>query len=279
MSSGQSPAVDRQRTVRENVGLSGAGLHSGEPCEVIIRPADADAGIIFAINGEEIPANARSVTDTARGVSLGANGQRVMTVEHLLAALRGCGIDNARVELTGSEIPAVDGSSKPFVDAIVAAGTQIQDRPRKIYELREPVCVMSGGSYILAAPSDRLCVNYVMRYAHPMIGAQSFTFAFEQEAFQKDIAPARTFVLYEEVASLISQRLAQGGNLSNTIVVWQERLSCDLRYPDEFARHKVLDVVGDLALLGAALRADIVAVKSGHALNVELVRRLMELEG
>ena len=274
--SGKSPAIDRQRTVGKDVGLSGAGLHTGEPCDVVISPADPDTGIVFVRNGAEIPAQAHNVTDTARGVSLSANGERVMTVEHVMAALLGCGVDNARVELSGPEIPALDGSSMPFVDALMAGGIAVQDRPRRVWKLREPVRVEKDDAYILATPSDGFSVNYTMQYAHPMIGVQSVAFALKGDAFQKEIAPARTFVLYEEVAGLISQRLAQGGNLYNTIVIWQDRLSCELRYPDEFARHKVLDVVGDLALAGGPFCADIVAVKSGHALNVELARRLNE---
>jgi UDP-3-O-acyl N-acetylglucosamine deacetylase len=199
-----------------------------------------------------------------------------MTIEHLMAALRGCGIDNARVDVTGSEIPAMDGSASPFVEAIVAAGIQRQAAVRQKHILREPLLVRKGGSFIVAVPSDTFSVSYVMRYDHPMIGAQTFAFDFDEEHFRKEIAPARTFVLYEEVAHLISQRLAQGGSLENTIVVWQDHLSCDLRFPDELVRHKALDIIGDLALLGGTLCAEVVAVKSGHSLNVELARRVSE---
>ena len=231
---------------------------------------------MFIANGVEIPGAVRSVVDTARGTSVGAGGDRVMTIEHLMAALRGCGIDNARVEVAGSEIPALDGSARPFVEAIAAVGIERQGASRRKYVLREPVLVRNGDSFIIAVPSDAFSVSYVMRYDHPMIGAQAFTFTFHEEDFRKEIAPARTFVIYEEVEQLISQRLARGGSLENTIVVWQDHLSCDLRFPDELVRHKALDMIGDLALLGGTLRAEVVAVKSGHSLNVELAGRLSE---
>lgn len=243
---------------------------------MVIRPAEENTGIRFVTNGVEILGAVDSVTDTARGTTIGACGERVMTIEHLMAALRGCGVDNAQVEVTGGEIPAVDGSASPFVEAILAVGTKQQTACRRSYILHEPVLVRNGASFIVAVPSDRFSVSYVMRYDHPMIGAQAFTFTFGEEDFRKEIAPARTFVLYEEVEHLISQRLAQGGSLDNTIVVWQDHLSCDLRFPDELVRHKALDMIGDLAILGGIPRAEIVAVKSGHSLNAELARKLSE---
>jgi UDP-3-O-acyl N-acetylglucosamine deacetylase len=275
--SGPSLATDFQRTIKDDIKLAGPGLHTGEACEVVIGSAEADSGIVLVRNGVEIPVAVGNVVDTTRGSSIGAGGESVMTVEHLMAALRGCGVDNARVAVTGAEIPALDGSSIPFVDAIMAVGTESQGSRRCGYTISEPVRVQNENGYILATPADAFRVNYIMRYDHPMIGAQSFEFTFDEEGFREKIAPARTFVLYEEVAQLISQRLAQGGSLSNTIVVWQDHLSCDLRFPDELARHKILDVIGDLALLGGTLRAEIVAVRSGHSLNVELAKKVSEI--
>jgi UDP-3-O-[3-hydroxymyristoyl] N-acetylglucosamine deacetylase len=273
---GASQATDVQQTVRGDVRLSGTGLHSGETCEVVIRPAEAGSGITFVRNGVEISGAVRNVVDTARGTSIEESGQRVATVEHLMASLRGCGVDNARIDVSSVEIPAMDGSSGPFVDAIQAVGTEPQGKPRRSFTLQEPVSVRRGESYMMATPSDTFSVSYMMRYDHPMIGAQSFCFSFDESGFRVEIAPARTFVLYEEVEHLISRQLARGGSLSNTIVVCQDRMSCDLRFADELVRHKILDVIGDLALLGGTLNAEVVAVKSGHTLNVELARKVSE---
>jgi len=266
-----------QRTLKSVVTLSGAGLHSGDICEVTIRPADVDSGIVFVRDGRSVPGVVGSVVSSTRGTTVGCNGSEIMTVEHLMAALRGSGVDNAVVEVRGSETPALDGSSRPFVDAIREAGTEIQGRPRRTYRLRKRVCIEANGGCILASPSESLKISYTLKYDHPMIGAQTATFEFDEGAFRDEIAPARTFVLYEEVADLLADRLAQGGSLSNTIVVWRDHLSSDLRFSDEFARHKILDIVGDLALIGGELRADIVAVKSGHALNIQLARKVSEI--
>jgi len=193
-----------------------------------------------------------------------------------MAALRGTGIDNAFVEVQGSEMPALDGSALPFVQAISLVGAFEQREKRAVMGLAEPVWVKANGSFILAVPSKCLRITYVMRYEHPMIGSQFVRFVLHEKRFARDIAPARTFVLYEELPELKSQQLARGGSLTNAIVVWRDRMSSDLRFRDELARHKVLDLLGDLALLGEELRADIVAVKSGHALNVEFVRKVRE---
>jgi len=263
-----------QRTLAKRVTISGTGLHSGDRSVVILNPAEQDVGIVFTGNGERIAGVAANVVETARGTTLGQNGTRFRTVEHLMAALHGLGIDNSYVEVQGSEMPAMDGSAMPYVDAISSVGISELGKRRSVLKLREPVWVIGNGSYILAVPSNRLKITYVMRYEHPLIGAQTATFVISESSFRRQIAPARTFVVYEELAGLAAQQLARGGSLANAIVVWRDGLSSDLRFPDELPRHKVLDLVGDLALLGGRLAAEIVAVKSGHALNVEFVRKL-----
>ncbi|MBI2844123.1 MAG: UDP-3-O-[3-hydroxymyristoyl] N-acetylglucosamine deacetylase [Armatimonadetes bacterium] len=263
-----------QRTVAESVTVRGTGLHSGDSVAVAIHPADEDTGVVFTAGGERVAGLVENVVSTSRGTTIGRNGTRFATVEHLMAALHGLGIDNSYVEVQGSEMPALDGSSIPFVDAISSIGLEDLSKERTVLTLREPVWVTQNGSFILAVPSNQLKVTYVLRYEHPLIGAQTSSFVFSESGFRRDIAPARTFVVYEEIAGLVSQRLAQGGSLANAIVVWQDRLSSDLRFPDELARHKVLDLIGDLALLGVGFSAEIVAVKSGHALNVEFTRKI-----
>jgi len=265
-----------QRTLAERVTIRGTGLHSGDRCVVVLHPAAEDVGIVFAGNGERIAGVAANVVGTARGTTLGRNGTRFSTVEHLMAALHGLGVDNSCVEVQGTEMPALDGSAMPYVDAIRGVGTVELPKQRRLLTLHEPVWITGDGSFILAVPAKRLRITYVMRYDHPLIGTQTATFVITESNFRNHIAPARTFVMYEEIAGLVSQKLARGGSLSNAIVVWQDRLSSDLRFPDELARHKVLDLTGDLALLGGRLAAEIVAVKSGHALNVEFVRRLTD---
>lgn len=263
-----------QRTLAERVCIKGTGLHSGDQSVVILHPAEEDSGIVFIGNGEKIAGLAANVVETARGTTIGYNGARFRTVEHLMAALHGMGIDNSYVEVQGQEMPALDGSSMPFVDAICSVGTVALDKPRQYRKLREPICARLNGSFILAVPSNKLKITYVMSYQHPLVGTQTATYVLTESNFKRHIAPARTFVMYEEIAGLMSQQLAQGGNLANAIVIWQDRLSSDLRFPDELARHKLLDLVGDLALVGGKLAAEIVAVKSGHALNVEFAKML-----
>jgi UDP-3-O-acyl N-acetylglucosamine deacetylase len=261
------------------VRISGLGLHSGTDTSVTINPADADTGVIFRVDGATVNGVASNVVDTSRGTTIGLNGRKVKTVEHLMAALHGSGVDNAVVDVEGEEMPAVDGSAKPFLEAINSVGTIEQDAERVVLKITEPVWAVRNGSYILAVPSDRLKITYIMRYDHPMIGTQSATFVMRDGNFLEEIAPARTFVLYEELPGLISRQLAKGGDLSNAIVVWQNSVSTALRFPDELVRHKVLDLVGDLRLLGCSLCAEIVAVKSGHALNVDFVNRLQNVYG
>ncbi|HOM72306.1 MAG TPA: UDP-3-O-acyl-N-acetylglucosamine deacetylase [Armatimonadota bacterium] len=267
---------NRQRTLAERVTISGTGLHSGDRCVVVLHPAQADSGIISARNGERVQGIAENVVETARGTTIGQNGSRIRTIEHLMAALHGLGIDNACIEVQGSELPALDGSSMPYVEAILSIGTVDLKKPRSLLRLKEPVYLRSNGSFILAVPSNQPKFTYVLRHEHPLIGSQSATCVLTETNFSRDIAPARTFVMYEEIAGLISQHLAKGGSFDNAIVVWQDRTSSDLRFPDELARHKLLDLIGDVALVGGRLMADILAVKSGHALNVEFARMLTE---
>ncbi|MCX8053568.1 MAG: UDP-3-O-acyl-N-acetylglucosamine deacetylase [Armatimonadetes bacterium] len=268
--------VPCQKTLAGVVKLRGRGLHGGGESRVVIYPAEVNSGIVFRDSKQEIRGLVSNVIDTSRGTTLGVNGTRVRTVEHIMAALRGKGVDNAVIEVFGSEMPALDGSALPYVEAIDSVGLIEQDAPRRIVRLSEPVVVQQNGSFIAAVPARTLRITYVMNYNHPLIGAQSATYEFSEDDFGREIAPARTFVLYEEVAGLLDNDLARGGSLDNAIVVWQDRMSSRLRFPDELVRHKVMDLVGDLALIGGLLRAEVVAVKSGHALNVEFAKAVGE---
>lgn len=269
-----------QRTLKNRIVLSGRGLHSGDDSRIILHPAGENTGILFTNGTCTTRALAHNVIDTSRGTTIGYNGDSFRTVEHLMAALRGRGVDNVVVEFSGCETPALDGSAKPIVDAIDDVGLEELDTERRPIRLTEPVCVRQNGSFILAVPASELRITYVLHYDHPMIGSQTATFVLEECDFGSEIAPARTFVLYEEVAGLLENRLARGGSLDNAIVIWQDRMSSELRFPDELVRHKVVDLVGDLSLIGGPLQAEVLAVKSGHALNVEFakeVERLMSM--
>jgi UDP-3-O-acyl N-acetylglucosamine deacetylase len=266
--------LGRQMCLAERVQLSGTGLHSGAECIVTVHPAEESTGILFREGSHCVPGDAFHVVDTSRGTSLGFNGTRIRTVEHLMAALRGVGIDNAVVEVSGAELPALDGSALPYCDAFMAAGLVEQTANRTPVKIDEPVCVRQNGSFILAIPASELRLTYVMNYDHPLIGSQSATYVLREWDFAQEIAPARTFVLYEEVAGLLDNDLARGGSFDNAIVLWQDRMSSKLRFKDELVRHKVMDLIGDLSLVGGLLQAEVVAVKSGHALNVEFAREV-----
>jgi len=268
-----------QKTLASSVKLKGMGLHSGRETRVHIHPAGDDAGIVFTDGKHAVAGLAVNVVDTSRGTSIGFNGTRIRTVEHLMSALRGCGVDNAMIEVNGPEMPALDGSALPYVEAIDSAGMIELGTLRRPIRLTEPVCARQNGSFVLAVPAPRLTITYVLSYDHPMIGSQTIVYDPDEDDFGSEIAPARTFVLYEEVAGLLNDGLSRGGSVENVIVVWQDHMSSRLRFPDELARHKVMDLIGDLSLVGGLLQAEVLAVKSGHALNVEFANEVMRVMG
>jgi UDP-3-O-[3-hydroxymyristoyl] N-acetylglucosamine deacetylase len=272
-------AVIFQMTLADSVMLSGKGLHSGRETVVEMYPAPENTGIVFRHGLQMVSGIASNVVDTSRGTTIGFNGFRVLTVEHLMAALRGSGVDNAYVEVVGGETPALDGSAAPYVHAIKSVGLVEQEAERRRITISEPICVRRKDSFILAVPSSELSITYVMDYDHPMIGSQTSAYVLRENNFANEIAPARTFVLYEEVAGLLDRELAKGGSLDNVIVIWPDRMSSALRFPDELVRHKVVDIVGDLALVGGLLNAEILAVRSGHALNVEFAKEVLRTVG
>lgn len=263
-----------QSTLMSSVKLTGTGLHSGGETRVIIHPAPENTGIMFRRDSSCVAGLACNVTDTSRGTTIGENGATILTVEHLMAALRGRGVDNAVIEVSGPELPALDGSARPYVEAIDSVGLAEQSVYRNAIILKEPVWVQGKDSFVLAVPAPYLQITYVLNYDHPMIGSQTATYVFKESDFGQEIAPARTFVLYEEVAGLLDRNLARGGSLDNAIVIYRDHMSSELRFPDELVRHKVMDLVGDVALVGGLLQAEILAVKSGHRLNVEFAREV-----
>jgi UDP-3-O-[3-hydroxymyristoyl] N-acetylglucosamine deacetylase len=267
-----------QRTVGKRVSCTGVGLHSGKPATLVLAPTPPDSGITFVRRdlGVEIPARADLVVDTMLSTSLGHRAARVATVEHVLAALSGLGIDNCRVEVDGPEIPILDGSAAPFVYLVLEAGIRVQRAGKRFLVLAKPVEVRDGDKLARLEPAPELSIRFTADFGHPLITDQTFEFVFSDRRFAREVAPARTFCFLRDVERMKAAGLAQGGSLENAIVVDEfSILNPDgLRFPDEFARHKVLDALGDLTLLGMPVIGAFSAHKSGHALNQALVRKL-----
>jgi len=273
----------QQRTLANAVSMSGLGIHTGEPVSVRVLPAPPETGVVFVRSDlphhPVIPVASSEVVDVGKSVrrtTLSKDGVEVQTVEHFMASLWGAGIDNAYVEVTGVELPGLDGSALPFLQQFNATGTVEQPAPRRYVSLREPIVVEEGEACIAVFPDKSLRISYLLSYSHPLLKAQMVSFAEDGAAsFEQTIAPARTFCLKEEAEALRAAGFGKGANFENTLVLSDRGvLNNTLRFEDEFARHKVLDLVGDLYLLGAHLRARVVAIKSGHPLNVKLLKKL-----
>jgi len=268
----------RQRTFRQRASIDGVGLHSGAKVRLTLAPAPPYTGIVFSRDGVDIPALAENVVDTRLNTSLGWGDARIGTVEHVLAALCGSGIDNAYVEVEGPEVPILDGSSAPFVQLIHDAGVHEQQRTtRRFLLLRKPVVAGDGEKSAKLLPSRTFRITYTIDFQHPLISDQTYGLVVSERSFQREIARARTFGFKRDVEKLHAAGLARGGSLENAVVVDDFHILNPegLRFADEFVRHKILDAVGDLALLGMPVIAHFVAVKSGHALNHALVRKAL----
>lgn len=265
-----------QRTLARPVEMSGVGIHSGAPARLRVLPAEPDTGRVLAAGGRDIPALVRHVVGLDRCITLGFDSVSISTVEHLLAAAAGLGLDNLRIQVEGPEIPIMDGSAAAFVEAFQGAGTAEQNAAAPRIELPRPLWVSHGDALVLALPHRSLELEYAVHFDHPLVGSQWVRFDPVRDSFREVLAPARTFGFWEEVPALRKQGLARGGDLSNALVITPDGFSTPPRFPDEPARHKCLDLLGDLALLGADLAARVVAVRAGHRLHVELVRKILE---
>jgi UDP-3-O-[3-hydroxymyristoyl] glucosamine N-acyltransferase LpxD/UDP-3-O-acyl N-acetylglucosamine deacetylase/beta-hydroxyacyl-ACP dehydratase FabZ len=265
-----------QNTVARSVAFEGKGLHTGEHVLVTVRPAPVDTGIVFVRNGARIPALVENVVETERSVTLRADGAEVRSVEHILSALAGLEIHNAVVEVEGPEVPAMDGSCLLFVEKLRQAGLVAQEELQPRIELAEPVVVSDGSRFILALPEEATisCAVYLDR---EFVGWQAYSGRLDPTAFADELASARTFVMEEDIEAIKKQGLARGGSVDNAVVITRDGFSCDLRSPDELARHKAADIVGDLGLVGMPVWAHIVAVKPGHSLNVKMAKALSAL--
>jgi len=268
-----------QTTLKTSVSIEGVGLHSGHPVRTVFRPAPAGHGIVFRRldrNGAEIPARVGSASTFDYATTLSSDGVSVGTVEHVLSAAYGEGLDNCSIELDGPEIPILDGSALPFVRLFHAAGFERLDVPVIPLSVTEPVEVSRDSRGVSFRPDGPgLTITYEIEFRHPVVGRQELTVAVKPEEYSSKIAPARTFGFAREVEALRSRGLARGGSLQNAVVLDETGiLSGPLRFRDEFVRHKVLDLIGDLALLGAVLDGHIHARKAGHALHIEFARAL-----
>lgn len=270
-----------ERTLASRVQCTGIGLHSGQPVEITLNPAAAGTGILFVrsdLGGEvRFPARAEWVIDTTLATTLGNGGERLSTVEHLLAALHALEIDNCTVEVSGPEVPVMDGSASAFVYLIQQAGIRPQRRMRRRLVIQKPIEVREGRRSVRVLPSREFKLSCEIDYDHPAIGQQALqSVRMTPERFAREIAPARTFGFLRDVQQLQAVGLALGGSLQNAIVLDESRVlnAQGLRFRNEFVRHKVLDLVGDLALLGIPLQGHVKAVCSGHGLHQALVAQI-----
>ncbi len=268
-----------QRTIKKAVSYSGVGLHTGQKTTITFKPAPPDTGPVFIrtdLPGRpHIKADVAHVVDVSRGTTIGIDGANVLTVEHVLAALAGLEIDNVYAEVDAGEAPVGDGSSTPFVEVLTEAGIEEQDRPRKRIKVTHPIVYEQDGVSLLALPSDKLKLSYTIEYGHTALDTQYRSFTIDPEVFKNEIAPARTYCFLHDVEKLKNAGLIKGGSVENAIVIGDDGiLNEKLRFNDEFARHKVLDLLGDLLLLGAPIVAHVVAIKAGHASHVEFIKKL-----
>lgn len=274
----------KQRTLKTSIRTTGVGLHTGDKIHLTLLPAPVDSGIVFRrvdlTPPVEIKATATNVGETTLSTCLIKDGVRVSTVEHLMSAMAGMGIDNAIVELTGPEIPIMDGSAGPFVFLIQSAGVQEQNAPKKFVRIKKEVTLRDGDKYATFAPFDGFKVSFSIEFDHPVFRDRrpQTELDFSSSSFVKDISRARTFGFMHEIEYLRSKGLARGGSMDNAIVVDQYRILNEegLRFEDEFVKHKVLDAIGDLYMLGNSLICEYKAHKSGHSLNNRALRLLLE---
>jgi UDP-3-O-[3-hydroxymyristoyl] N-acetylglucosamine deacetylase/3-hydroxyacyl-[acyl-carrier-protein] dehydratase len=271
----------KQRTLARQVSIKGSALHTGDAVTLTMKPAPVDHGIVFKrldLHGApELRPRVDQVTDLVRATTIQVGHAKIHTVEHVLSALHGCGVDNVLIEMDASEPPIMDGSARPFVNMILQAEAVEQDKDREYFELDAPVSVTRGNSSIIALPSDVFkisCTSADDRGIH----TQHLSLTIDPDVYQSQIAAARTFTIYEDIEELLKLGKIRGGSLDCAVVIRGDKIISKepLRFKDEFVRHKILDIVGDVLLLGMPLKAHIVATRPGHAINAELTRILFE---
>jgi UDP-3-O-[3-hydroxymyristoyl] N-acetylglucosamine deacetylase/3-hydroxyacyl-[acyl-carrier-protein] dehydratase len=277
--------MDKQKTITKEVTAKGVGLHTAHKVSITFKPAPVDSGITFVrvdIPGKtQVRVSADTllpVSRSPRRTSIGKDGAEVHTIEHLMATLAGIGIDNLVVELDNDEVPGLDGSSLDFLSLFEKAGLQEQEKERRFFSIKEPICIEEGDASIIAMPSPECKISYTLSYGdHPILNTQFLQMTVNTDTYRKEIAPARTFCLEEEADLLQQQGVGGGASYDNTLVVGKAGvIKNKLRFKDEFIRHKILDLVGDLYSIGQPIKAHVIALKSGHSLNMKLAMKIHE---
>jgi len=268
-----------QRTLKQEVSFEGIGLHTGRHCKVCLKPAPRDTGILFIRTDKDsiIKASINSVTDTAFATTLGYNGAKIRTVEHVLATLAGLGVDNAYVEVNGPEIPILDGSSIELTSLILNGGIAKQSKKRPFIRITRPIVLTDGNAEIAAFPYNGRRITYRIHFNHHLLGEQKMSLDLNEESFAMEIAPARTFGFLKDVEYLKANGFARGGSFENSIILGENGVlnSSGLRFKDEFVRHKILDLIGDFSLLGFPIFGHIIANKSGHTTNLKFLKKII----
>jgi UDP-3-O-acyl N-acetylglucosamine deacetylase len=273
---------EKQKTISRPAVITGVGLHTGKKCRAVFHPSPENSGVKFVrvdvANRPEFPAHVDGVVDVIRGTTLGAGDVKVYTIEHILSALMGLGIDNLTIEMDENEPPVLDGSSRGFIEALTSAGIVEQQADKNYLKISAPVVYSSNQTTIRIDPSETFEIHCEVDYNHPMIRSQKFTLS-SLDQYARDIAPARTFCFDYEIEALKKKGLAKGGSLDNAIVVGPTGIynsDSSLRFEDEFVRHKILDLMGDLMLLGRPLKGKITALRCGHGHNVKFLKQVIE---
>jgi UDP-3-O-[3-hydroxymyristoyl] N-acetylglucosamine deacetylase len=268
-----------QRTLKREVSFEGIGLHTGRYSKVCLKPAPRDTGVLFirADKNLTVKASIGSVTDTAFATTIGFNGAKIRTVEHILAALAGLGIDNVYIDVDGSEIPILDGSSMELTGLILKSGIAKQSKKKPYLRITRPITLTDGNAEIAAFPYNGQLITYRIHFNHRLLGEQKLSLELTEDIFAIEIAPARTFGFLKDVEYLKANGFARGGSFDNAIILGESGIlnSSGLRFKDEFVRHKILDLIGDLSLLGLPIRGHIIANKSGHTTNLKFLKKLI----
>jgi UDP-3-O-[3-hydroxymyristoyl] N-acetylglucosamine deacetylase len=270
-----------QRTLKKEINCFSVGLHTGRKVNMKIKPAPVDTGIVFIRtdlpDAEPIHARYDNVCDTTLATTLGSNGVTVSTVEHLLSAFSGMGVDNAVIELDSFEVPIMDGSALPFVNMLKAVGTHVQEKNKRLLIIKKPVSITEDNASAMLLPAEEFKITYEIDFKHPFIGKQSYSMTFSDEKYEKEICAAQTFGFLKDLEFLQAKGLALGGSLKNAIVLDDKKIinKEGLRIPDVFVKHKILDAIGDLFLLGMPIIGHFMAYKSGHRMNNLLLKELM----
>ena len=272
--------MQMQRTIKTETGIKGVGLHTGKEVSVKLKPLPEDSGVLFSRvdlpGNPHINAHISNLTDARYALTLSHDGAIVLTVEHILAAFSGLGIDNVLVELDGPELPILDGSALPFIKLITESGIEEQTKEREFFILQDAVWVTEEDRYVIFLPSEEFRVTYTIDYEHQMLGAQFASMVITDERFIKDLAPARTFGFVKDVQKLKEMGLIKGASEENVVPIEEDKFLVQLRHEKEFVYHKILDLIGDLYLLGKPLLGHVLVAKGGHSLDARLMRKILQ---